>query len=120
MDGSAKLQERRAASRRATTRLDVAVPVLLCWGGHLARGIARNVSSGGAFVQTTHRVPLGTPLKVVFGVGDGGRELAAHAEVKHQVCLNYVDPSSKSNALIGIGLRFTGFETHLPTDYLDA
>ncbi len=107
-------------SRRHNTRLDVAVPVLLYFQGNHCRGVARNVSSGGAFVETSGKIPLGTQVRIVFGVGDNGRELAARAEVKHQVCLNYVGDMKKTMALMGIGLRFVGFEATLPADRLDA
>jgi hypothetical protein len=107
-------------TRRTNTRLDVAVPVMLYFAGNLCRGIARNVSAGGAFVETTHKIPLGTAVRIVFGVGDGGRELAARAEVKHQICLNYVDTTQKTMALLGIGLRFVGFEATMPADRMDA
>jgi len=103
--------------RRTDTRLDVAVPVLLEWAGMKGRGVVRNISSGGAFIQTAHKLPLGSCLRVVFGGQDGGEEMSAYGEVKHQICLNY---GRSPSALLGIGVRFAHFDSLRGGGLLDA
>ena len=94
--------------KRNNLRLDKLFPVSLSHPlfGRL-RLLARNVSAGGMFVETSDPLPLGSEVKVHFASGE--IEIVARAEVRNHYFLNYADRSGP-RALAGMGLRFLGFE----------
>lgn len=69
--------------------------------------VARNLSSGGVFLETAEPLPLGCTVLVHFGAD--GHEVVARAEVRNHFFLNFADKAGPS-ALTGMGLRFLGFE----------
>ena len=95
--------------RRRSSRFDKVFAVYLTGDAGLARGIARNISDGGMFIETREPVPLGSRIWVTFSDDTTGSELSALAEVRYQCFLNYAGPPGQ-NALRGMGVRFVGFD----------
>ena len=96
--------------RRAAPRLDKAFAVWLDGERGEARGVARNISEGGMFVETHDPQPIGSQVRVTFPA-DGG-EMVAVAEVRY-VChlLGRGGPGARGlRALRGMGVRFLYFE----------
>jgi hypothetical protein len=74
-----------------------------------AHCVARNVSAGGIFLETTDPLPLGARLRVCFLTPNESAEIVALGEVKNHYFVNYVqDGVSKSVA--GMAVRFLSFE----------
>jgi hypothetical protein len=107
-----------SSERRQSLRFDKAFTVYLTTQQGMTRGIARNISSSGLFVETRDVLPLGGQIKVTFS-GDDGTEMTALCEVRYQVALNY---SSSQNGeeqqqqvvatgTRGAGLRIIAYET---------
>lgn len=98
----------RNQSRRRAVRFDLAFPVLVEGPYGLARYVARNISEGGIFLETSAPLPLGSRVSVTFEQPGGGGTLVAHGEVKHSMCFAYGTPSGPKQ-LRGIGVRFSSF-----------
>ncbi|MDP1914654.1 MAG: PilZ domain-containing protein [Myxococcales bacterium] len=107
-----------SSERRQSLRFDKVFTVYLTTQQGMTRGIARNISSSGLFVETRDALPLGGQIKVTFS-GDDGTEMTALCEVRYQVALNY---SSSQNGeeqqqqvvatgTRGAGLRIIAYET---------
>jgi len=99
-----------APERRSNFRLDKVFPVWLEGDCGTARGVARNISTGGLFVETPVTYPLGSQVRVVFTSGEG--EMAAVGEVRY-VCALTGQPRRPSHGPVGVrgmGLRFLRFE----------
>lgn len=98
--------------RRQSLRFDKVFTVYLTSQEGMTRGIARNISAQGIFVETREPMPLGGRLKVTFS-GEDGTELSCLCEVRYQVALNYASPdgSGDPKASRGIGLRIIAYET---------
>lgn len=99
--------------RRTAPRLDKVFPVYLEGerGGGL--GVARNISSGGMFVETRAPQPIASQVRVTFPA-DGG-EMTAVAEVRY-VCHLLASGAAEGRgprALRGMGVRFLYFEASL-------
>lgn len=73
-----------------------------------APAVARNISLGGMMIEMTVPLPLGSFVTVHFRMPDSGDDIVAHAEVKHQYCLNFANPDGPYRAR-GVGLRFVEF-----------
>ena len=105
-----RLDPLESTDKRRSQRFDKVFPV---WVESVAfgecQGIARNISSGGIFVEMSDPLPLGTAVRVHFTVPDSQGELVARGEVKRHYFLHYSDASGP-RALAGMGVRFTGFE----------
>lgn len=95
--------------RRQTLRFDKVFSVYMRTTDGMTRGIARNISSTGLFVETREPLALGGRLKVTF-CGDDGNEMTALCEVRYQVALNYGDGESAAGTR-GAGLRIVAWET---------
>lgn len=96
--------------RRRSSRFDKVFPVYLASDTGLSRGIARNISDGGIFVETRDPQPIGGRLTVCFVDERTGVEIAALAEVRYQCVLEYGAPRGCGvAALRGMGLRFLEF-----------
>ena len=54
----------------------------------MTRGIARNISATGLFVETREPMPLGGRVRVTF-TGEDGTEMTCLCEVRYQVALSY-------------------------------
>jgi hypothetical protein len=95
--------------RRQSLRFDKVFTVYLTTPEGMTRGVARNISVTGLFVETRDSLPLGGRLKVTFS-GDDGTELTALCEVRYQVALNYGGPVEICGTR-GAGLRIIAYET---------
>ena len=65
--------------RRNSSRFDKVFAVYLQGEHGLARGIARNISDGGMFIETREPFPLGSTIWVTFTEDGTGSELSAQA-----------------------------------------
>jgi hypothetical protein len=96
--------------RRNWLRLDKVFPVLVeseQFG--FVNCLARNISSGGIFIQTPEPLPLGSQIRVYFAIKEADIGISAMGEVKNQYYLNYL--SDKGPVCVrGMGVRFTAFE----------
>ena len=103
-------------NRRRGLRFDKAFAVYLVGDTGIARGIARNISEGGMFIETREPFPLGSRIKVTFVAGDEETELTVLAEVRYQCFLSYGDADGPKapNALRGMGVRFVEIEEDQP------
>jgi hypothetical protein len=97
--------------RRDGVRLDKVFPVYLEGERGIGMGIARNISSGGLFVETRAPQAIGSQVRVTFP-SDGG-DMTAVAEVRYICHLlgRAEDPSRGPLTLRGMGMRFIYFET---------
>jgi Tfp pilus assembly protein PilZ len=100
--------------RRRTNRFDKVFPVYLSGERGMARGVARNISSGGMFIETAGAFPLGSHVVITFTTAEGSAEIVAQAEVRYQCALEYGAPGGAIRQLRGIGIRFLSFETSQP------
>ena len=104
--------------RRRSSRFDKVFPVYLSSEMGIWRGIARNISEGGIFIETRDRHPIGGQLTVCFADERAGVEISARAEVRYQCVLEYGARHGIA-ALSGMGLRFVRFlaegESHFST-----
>ena len=98
-----------AADRRRSSRFDKVFPVYLTGEHGICRGIARNISDGGMFIETRDPHPLGARLTISFSDESSGVEIAAVAEVRYQCVIEYGGREGR-NALRGMGVRFLAFE----------
>jgi len=96
------------SERRSSSRFDKVFPVYLSSQEGIWRGIARNISEGGIFIETRDPQPLGGQLTVCFADERAGVEMSAMAEVRYQCVLEY-GARGGTAALRGMGLRFLGF-----------
>ena len=71
--------------------------------------VARNVSAGGIFLESTDPLPLGARIRVCFMTPDEGAEIVAVGEVKNHYFMNYV-AGGVTRSVAGMGVRFLGFE----------
>jgi hypothetical protein len=104
-------QDPGRCDRRDAARLDKVFPVYLEGDRGIGMGIARNISSGGMFVETRAPQPIGSQVRVTFASDDG--EMTAVAEVRYICHLlgRAEDPLRGPLALRGMGMRFIYFET---------
>lgn len=105
-------QETRAGTpeRRAGSRLDKVFPVYLEGDRGGALGVARNISTGGLFVETRAPQPIGSQVRITFPA-DGG-DMTAIGEVRY-VCHLLASAGVEGRgprALRGMGVRFIYFE----------
>ncbi len=92
--------------RRSSIRFDKAFPVYLAGEEGVTRGIARNISDGGMFIETREPYRLGSRVKVTFVSSDGHTEITMVADVRYQCFLSYGGDGPCENQLRGMGLRF--------------
>lgn len=95
--------------RRQNLRFDKVFTVYLSTPDGMTRGIARNISTSGLFVETRDSLPLGGKVKVIF-TSDDGTEMTALCEVRYQVALNY-GSGEETTGTRGAGLRIIAYET---------
>jgi len=98
------------AERRRSGRFDKVFAVYLAGDQGLVRGIARNISSGGMFIETAGPFALGSKVVVTFTTSEGAAAIAAHAEVRYQCALSFGGAEGTMGQLRGIGVRFVSFE----------
>jgi hypothetical protein len=98
--------------RRSLARLDKVFAVWLEGERGEVRGVARNISPGGLFVETPVTEPIGAEVRIAFGT-DGG--IIAVGEVRY-VChlVGRRAPGSEGPdvpvGVQGMGIRFIRFE----------
>lgn len=91
--------------RRQAPRLRLTVPVLLDGPHGQRRGVARDLSPSGAFVQTEDPYLEGTVLRVTFSDPVGGAQMTCRCEVRRTLEL-----VGGARPVRGVGLTFRGFE----------
>lgn len=109
------MSERHVAAKermekRGSSRFDKVFPVAISsriFGEF--HGIARNISSGGMFLEVPEPLPLGSVIRVHFAMPDSDGEIVARGEVKGHYYLNFSDAQGP-RTLTGMGVRFIGFE----------
>jgi hypothetical protein len=83
--------------------------------------VARNVSAGGIFLETSDLLPLGSRVRVCFLTPDESAEIVAIGDVKNHYFINYVHAGA-SRSVAGMAVRFLSFEqesAHVLRDCLD-
>lgn len=93
--------------RRQNLRFDKVFTVYLTTADGMTRGVARNISTTGLFIETREPLPLGGRVKVTF-TSEDGTEMTCLAEVRYQVALNY---GGEGEGTRGVGLRIVAYET---------
>ena len=96
--------------RRSHLRFDKVFTVYLSTQDGMTRGIGRNISARGLFVETRDAIPLGEKLKVTFA-GEDGTEMTCLCEVRYQVALAYGKQDGREGHSRGVGLRIVAYET---------
>jgi hypothetical protein len=98
------------SDRRSHLRFDKVFTVYITTTNGMSRGIGRNISATGMFVETRDPVPLGGRVKVTFS-GEDGTEMTCLCEVRYQVALSYGGRDGKHGHSRGMGLRVVAYET---------
>ena len=96
--------------RRTSIRFDKAFPVYLAGDEGMTRGIARNISDGGMFIETREPYRLGARVKVTFVSQDATTEITMVGEVRYQCFLSYGGAPEGESQLRGMGVRFVEVE----------
>ena len=98
--------------RRSHLRLDKVFTVYLTTEEGLTRGIGRNISARGLFIEVRDApLPLGGRVKVTFA-GEDGTEMTCLCEVRYQVALSFGKQGGGAGHSRGVGLRIVAYETH--------
>jgi hypothetical protein len=95
--------------RRQSLRFDKVFTVYITTPDGMTRGIARNISARGLFVEVREPMPLGGRLRVTF-TGDDGTEMTCLCEVRYQVALSYGKSDGEQGHTRGVGLRIVAYE----------
>lgn len=98
-----------ADDRRRDRRFDKVFSVYIAGAWGSAFGIARNISEGGMFIESSDPYPLGSRMQVTFYLPDSDAEMTAVGEVVHLCFLNRTAAGGSREVLVGMGVRFTGF-----------
>ncbi len=98
------------SDRRSNLRFDKVFTVYITTPEGMTRGIGRNISARGLFVETREPMPLGGRLKVTFSSEDG-TEMTCLCEVRYQVALAYGKQDGREGFSRGVGLRIVAYET---------
>ena len=96
--------------RRSHLRFDKVFTVYLTTPDGMSRGVGRNISETGLFVETREPVALGSRIKATFSAEDG-TEMTALCEVRYQVALAYGGSDGQPGNSRGVGLRIVAYET---------
>jgi hypothetical protein len=111
MHTSLKRPPALSTEKRQSLRLDKVFPVWISSSEHgECQAVARNVSTGGIFVETAEPLPLGSVVRIHFVMPESSAEMVAHGEVKNHYFLNYAGGSGGPRSMSGMGIRFTRFE----------
>ena len=96
-------------NRRTGRRFDKVFSVYIhgAWGS--AFGIARNISEGGMFIESSDPYPLGSRMQITFYFPSGDTEMSAVGEVVHLCFLNQTAAGGRRELMVGMGVRFVGF-----------
>jgi Tfp pilus assembly protein PilZ len=101
-------EEESVKERRTSIRFDKAFPVYLAGEEGITRGIARNISEGGMFIETREPYRLGACVRVTFVSPDTSTEITLSGEVRFQCFLSYGSAAGATgeSQLRGMGVRF--------------
>jgi hypothetical protein len=102
-------QQLQVRERRSHLRFDKVFTVYLSTEGGLCRGIGRNISMQGLFVETREPMSLGERVRVTFA-GEDGTEMTCLCEVRYQVALSYGRKDGREGSSRGVGLRIVAYE----------
>jgi hypothetical protein len=98
--------------KRGTSRFDKVFPVWVSSPSFgECQGIARNISTGGIFLELREPLPLGSEVNVHFSMPDCDGELVARGQVRRHYFLQFGGDDGL-HAMTGMGVRFTGFEAN--------
>jgi hypothetical protein len=97
------------SERRKSLRFDKVFTVFISTQDGISRGIGRNISAAGLFVESREPVPLGGQVKVTF-CGEDGTEMTCLCEVRYQVALAYGRKEGGEGNSRGMGLRILAYE----------
>jgi hypothetical protein len=105
-----KLENPAGRERRSAPRLDKVFAVYLEGDRGGGLGVARNISTGGMFVETRAPQPIGSQVRITFPSQAG--DITAVAEVRYVCHLLGRSPIPERGplALRGMGVRFLYFE----------
>jgi hypothetical protein len=92
-------------------RFDKAFPVYLEGDAGIAKGVGRNISESGIFVETREPFPLGSRVRVTFTAPGSGVEMVLEGEVRFQCFINYAREDAVRAGMRGIGLKFVEART---------
>ncbi len=98
------------SDRRSNLRFDKVFTVYITTPDGMTRGIGRNISARGLFVETREPMPLGGRLRVTF-CSEDGTEMTCLCEVRYQVALAYGRQDGREGFSRGVGLRIVAYET---------
>ncbi len=99
------------SERRRHLRFDKVFTVYLTTPEGMTRGIGRNISATGLFVETREPMPLGGRLRITFS-GEDTTEMTCLCEVRYQVALSYRGrEEGVAGHSRGVGLRIIAYET---------
>jgi PilZ domain len=96
--------------RRKSFRFDKVFTVYLTTPDGITRGIGRNISARGLFVETREPIPLGGRVKATL-TGEDGTEMTCLCDVRYQVALSYGKEDGNEGFSRGVGLRILAYET---------
>ncbi|MFB1478854.1 PilZ domain-containing protein [Corallococcus sp. RDP092CA] len=96
--------------RRSHLRFDKIFTVYLSTQDGMMRGIGRNISARGMFIEVRDSLSLGEKLKVTFA-GEDGTEMTCLCEVRYQVALAFGRKDGRPGNSRGVGLRIVAYET---------
>lgn len=96
--------------RRSHLRFDKVFTVYITTDDGVTRGVGRNISALGLFVEVRDAVPLGSRIKVTFA-GEDGTEMTCLCEVRYQVALSFGQKNGLDGRSRGVGLRIVAYET---------
>ncbi|MCP3103535.1 PilZ domain-containing protein [Myxococcus sp. K15C18031901] len=99
----------RPHERRSHLRFDKVFTVYLTTQDGMMRGVGRNISARGMFVEVRDAVGLGEKLKVTFA-GEDGTEMTCLCEVRYQVALAFGRKDGREGSSRGVGLRIVAYE----------
>jgi PilZ domain len=71
--------------------------------------VARNVSAGGIFLETSDLLPLGARVRVCFLTPDESAEIVALGDVKNHYFINFAH-NGAPKSVAGMAVRFLAFE----------
>ena len=95
--------------RRRSLRFDKVFTVHLGTPQGVVRGVGRNISAEGMFVETAETLPLGERVSVTF-TGEDGTEITCFCEVRYQVALSYGKRDGNEGFSRGMGLKIVAYE----------
>lgn len=98
------------SERRQFTRFDKVFTVFLKTEEGTLRGIARNMSATGLYVELSNTPLLRSKVLVTF-TDNSGSEMTALCEVRYQVAINTANVGEHIPGTRGVGLRILSWET---------